>query len=489
MKNKQKQNPNILSLRLLFLIAVLFAVAPSYGQLPTWMKIMVPVDSSSKVVSNAPFTELELASLLMPATKDNLIGSEIELSCSPLLMFQLSNFGHFWNSMLIESFYKDDGILLDMNQPQKQDNSRPKHFVFSIGLTGGSFMKEKLLFYTVSWKDAQTGKKTEETITGSIRHYYAKQNFIPQVEVFSKKGEPLEKGVVRFVRMGPGDHGKLQADFEMENGKVTNYTGLPLSAGHYRVTLQKPEECARIFRENLVIFPDDKPDAKKFHYQVSCEKTYEIYAYYHAPGFAKVSLKWPPSKIAFPAEGATPQVVHYQNLMQAGPNAKMDDFQDDKGNPLHFPFTIVYPQQRHTIYGGPGEDGTTVLYVGTLGGNGFYKNFDVKISQEALNSCEVSRENNGPIYVNLGFDLYGGAGQRGPNHQISPNWEQLTVTAWDPKTFRMMGQKMKHNPWPVDFPPILITKEDIEKFKTFERVEKTVSNGRATLKVVFRPVE
>jgi hypothetical protein len=256
-----------------------------------------------------------------------------------------------------------------------------------------------------------------------------------------------------------------------------------IPAGEYYVSIKGAGN-----KNAFLTHPNDKKVIVE-NAEVSSNNEYEIYAYYHAPGFAKVSLKWPASRIAFPAEGVSPQVVSYQTLLQADPNAKMEDFHDDNGKPLHFPFTIVYPQQRHTIYGGPGEDGTTVLYVGTLGGNGFYKNFDVKLSSDALNTCEISRENNGPVYLSLGFDLYGGAGQRGPNHQISPHWEQLTVTAWDPKTFRLMGQKMKHNPWPVDFPPILITKEDIEKFKTFERVEKTVSNGRATLKVVFQPVE
>ena len=41
--------------------------------------------------------------------------------------------------------------------------------------------------------------------------------------------------------------------------------------------------------------------------------------------------------------------------------------------------------------------------------------------------------------------------------------------------------------FPINFKVIRFTKEDIEKFKKFEKVEKTVSNGKATLKVVFEP--
>ncbi len=268
---------------------------------------------------------------------------------------------------------------------------------------------------------------------------------------------------------------------ETITGKDGAYTFHDVPEGEYKVMVTGAEP------QDAFLTNRQKPKIKVGESEISFTSKYEIYAYYNAPGFAKVSLKWPASEIAFPDEGASPQVVSYQSLMQADPNAKMEDFHDDNGKPIHLPFTIVYPQQKHTIYGGPGEDGTTVLYVGTLGGNGFYKNFDVKLSSDALNSCEISRENNGPIYLNLGFDLYGGAGQKGPNHQISPNWEQLTVTAWDPKTFLLMGQKMKRNPWPVDFSPILITKEDIEKFNTGQKVEKRVSNGRATLKIVFVP--
>lgn len=472
MRHKLLQYTGKYFINFFFLVVVLFATGSSYGQMPTWIKIIVPVDSSSMVVSNAPLTEAELSGLLMPPTDENLIGSEIELSCSPLLIFRLSNFGYFWNSTLIESFYKYDGLLLDMNQPQKQDNSMPRHVVFSTGLTDGSFMKEKSLFYTLTWKDASSGEIMEGTITGNIRHYYANQDIIPQIEVFSKKGVPLKNGIVRFERLGPGDHGELQADFEIENGKVNHYTGLPLSAGHYRVTLEKPEKCARTFRKNLIVFPDDKPNAEKFRYQASCEKKYNIYAYYNAPGFMKVGVVWRNSEIVFPDNDKDIQVFDVMAYQRAGGQGEPTG---TDGEPLQLPYSMTLPMiGKQTFYGHPENEYETprLLYAKTLGE---IPEFRLNKKHDALNSCHIASTNGGRIHLELSIDISAGSDGEYP--------EQFRIYCDNTLAHANLPA------FPINFKVINFTKDDIDKFKKFEKVEKSVSNSGAYLKVVFEPIE
>jgi len=419
MRHKLLQYTGKYFINFFFLVVVLFATGSSYGQMPTWIKIIVPVDSSSMVVSNAPLTEAELSGLLMPPTDENLIGSEIELSCSPLLIFRLSNFGYFWNSTLIESFYKYDGLLLDMNQPQKQDNSMPRHVVFSTGLTDGSFMKEKSLFYTLTWKDASSGEIMEGTITGNIRHYYANQDIIPQIEVFSKKGVPLKNGIVRFERLGPGDHGELQADFEIENGKVNHYTGLPLSAGFMKVGV--------VWRNSEIVFPDNDKDIQVF----------DVMAYQRAGG-------------------------------QGEPTGT-------DGEPLQLPYSMTLPMiGKQTFYGHPENEYETprLLYAKTLGE---IPEFRLNKKHDALNSCHIASTNGGRIHLELSIDISAGSDGEYP--------EQFRIYCDNTLAHANLPA------FPINFKVINFTKDDIDKFKKFEKVEKSVSNSGAYLKVVFEPIE
>jgi len=48
---------------------------------------------------------------------------------------------------------------------------------------------------------------------------------------------------------------------------------------------------------------------------------------------------------------------------------------------------------------------------------------------------------------------------------------------------------VRHSAYPIEFKSIKFSEEDIKQFKKYEKVEKTISNGRATLKVVFEPQE
>ena len=219
---------------------------------------------------------------------------------------------------------------------------------------------------------------------------------------------------------------------------------------------------------------------KKVYFE--CKQLYNVYAYYHAPGFVKVGLEWKNTEVKFPEEGKQPTVVNFANLDMNRSSEKQ--LFDKNGNPvsLSVPFTLVYPGEKRTIYGGPGDDPPRVLYVTSLGGLGIFDNFYIRLNN-GLNRCEITRVNNGPVYLDFSFDLFGGSGP------VKQNYDQKTVDCLEPAIYKMAGMKIKQNPYPVDFPPVIITKEDVEKFKKFEKVEKTISNGKATLKIEFKPAD
>ncbi|MBN2638746.1 MAG: carboxypeptidase regulatory-like domain-containing protein [Bacteroidales bacterium] len=250
---------------------------------------------------------------------------------------------------------------------------------------------------------------------------------------------------------------------------IYTFDGIP--AGEYYVVVKGSENTkAFLIKKGETLKPKDS--------EISF--FYKVRAYYNAPGFAKVGLKWDKTSVQFPDKKHNIKVLNVKDLMNMKNRAEMEAS-------VTLPFTIVFPTEKKTFYGGPGDNPPTVLYATSLGGNGLYKNFDVKV--DGLTSCEIVQINNGPIYLYFRFDLFGGAGPKSPNHQINKYWQQVNVTCWEPAMFQLAGQKMKKNSDPVDFPPIYITEEDIEKFERFEKVEKTISNGRATLKVVFEPLE
>ena len=130
---------------------------------------------------------------------------------------------------------------------------------------------------------------------------------------------------------------------------------------------------------------------------------------------------------------------------------------------------------KQTFYGHPENEYETpeVLYLKSLGGPNGIPGFELNKKHDALNSCHIVRTNGGPIHLELGIDLNGISGDVKM---------QFFITSEN----NIMGQ-MNLPAFPTNFKVIRFSKEDIEHFKKFEKVEKTVSNGKAVLKVVFIP--
>ncbi len=210
---------------------------------------------------------------------------------------------------------------------------------------------------------------------------------------------------------------------------------------------------------------------KKVNFQ--CERKYDVYAYYNAPGYVKAAVVWRDVTIRFPAEGQKPQELVYSPEME---NMNVDEIKGTDGKPLKIPFSMKMPGYGvRTMYGAPENEYSTpeILYVTSL-----MKDvpFTIDLSHGALNSCEIVKINNEPVYLDLSFDLYMGN---------LPEALQNTVICWDPRVMKTTGHTFAR----YHFPTALITKEDIENFKSFEKVEKTLSNGQATLRVKFVPEE
>lgn len=208
---------------------------------------------------------------------------------------------------------------------------------------------------------------------------------------------------------------------------------------------------------------------------------YDIYATYTASGFAKAKLVWRNATIKFPEEGEDVQVfdmVAYRNSGAYGEPTGTD------GKPLKIPYSAMVPGiGLETLYGWPESETATpeVISVSSLGGRGTFSSFKVLLDEDALNSCNISQVNKGPIYLELSFDLQG----RYPRSEV---WQQVDVGCREDKVWNATrGNSL--NGYPVSFKQIKFTDAEIEKFKNSEEFERTLSNRGATLKIEFKPLE
>lgn len=208
---------------------------------------------------------------------------------------------------------------------------------------------------------------------------------------------------------------------------------------------------------------------------------YDIYATYIASGFAKAKLVWRNATIKFPEEGEDMQVfdmVAYRNSGAYGEPTGTD------GEPLKIPYTTLIPGiGKQTLYGWPESETATpeVIFVASLGGKGVFANFKISLEEDALNTCNISQDNNGPIYLDLNFDLTG-------KYPRSDVWQQVDVGCKEDKEWNITkGNSL--NGYPLAFKRLKFTDADIEKFKNSEEFERTLSNGGATLKIEFKPLE
>lgn len=212
---------------------------------------------------------------------------------------------------------------------------------------------------------------------------------------------------------------------------------------------------------------------------------YDIYVTYTASGFAKAKLVWRNATIKFPEEG---EKIQFFDMMSFRSSGDYDNPAGTDGKPLRIPYTSIIPGiGKQTVYGWPESDTETpeVISVVSLGGYKSFDTFKINLEESALNSCNISQTNNGPIYLDLNFDLTG----RLPL-KVAPKglWQQVDVGCKEDKEWNITKGNVL-NGYPLAFKQVKFTDAEIEKFKGSEAVERTLSNGKATLKIEFKPLE
>ena len=214
--------------------------------------------------------------------------------------------------------------------------------------------------------------------------------------------------------------------------------------------------------------------------EVKQNPKYDIYATYIAPSFAKAELVWKNATIKFPEEDETPQ---FFDMMAFRASGDYDNPKGTDGEPLKIPYTTIIPGiGKQTLYGWPESETATpeVLSVSSLGGYKVFPRFKVSLDEDALNSCNISQDNNGPIYLELNFDLSG----RYPDSTV---WQQVDVGTREDKVWNATKGNSA-NGYPQSFKRYYFTKAEIEKFKNGELLEINLT-GKANLKVEFKPLE
>lgn len=465
--------------KFIFLLLIFYSFS-GYSQLPNWLTLPNS-EIPDSIITNAPLTKLELVNLIIPKKLDYLIGSEIHIETSSNIWLNFYDFNDLMEIYLIRNYYKDsESRILELNQERKTYNGEMTRIDYKIGYTNESFSIGIPYSYYFKWKDKFNAEQLA-TITIQVIHYYSNPFIYPQIEIQSKSKESLRKGTVEFERIGPGSINGLKEVYEIEDGKVVH--SHPLPAGHYSLELIEPEECASILNDNLVILPDDVDNDEKFKFIKSCQKTYDIYATYDAPGFAHVELVWENAEIRFPNEGDEIQFFDRTAYIQSGGNGENPTGTD--GKPLHIPFAMNVPGVgKITNYGAPENNIPRVISIYSLGAYEGKAQFKLRKIEESLNMCEMTQKNDRAVYLDLQFDLFAG-GDKDPyaiQHTVHCIEDNIIIN-------RDKASIINQSPYPTAFEQLTITDADIENFKNFRDFEKTLSNGRATLKIEFKIVK
>jgi hypothetical protein len=320
-----------------------------------------------------------------------------------------------------------------------------------------------------------------KTIDGSPPKADGKQEGILDVKMNKVFGEAKEHSITRY---------KLTCEkgtFTEKNAKEIEFTGADYyfeshgGNNHYKTRYraynckdypegEKGTDTFTLTQTQTLNGKEEKV-VKKLVVHFQCEKKYTIYAYYNAPGFLKAGMAWRHSTVRFPEEGKKPQVFDVMAYQKAGGQGEP---KGTDGKKLQIPYSMTLPMVgKQTFYGMGGEgeyEIPEVLYLKSLGD---IPEFRLSKTHDALNSCDIVSTNGGTPHLELSIDIYAGSDGEYP----------FQVNIWCNNTMA----KMNAPAFPIHFKVIKFTPEDIDSFKKFEKVEKTVSNGKATLKVVFEP--
>lgn len=218
--------------------------------------------------------------------------------------------------------------------------------------------------------------------------------------------------------------------------------------------------------------------------EVKKNAKYDIVVTYTAPGFAKVKLLWANTTISFPEEGEN---IQFFDMMTFRASGNYDNPTGTDGEPLKIPYATIIPGiGKQTLYGWPESETATpeVIFAYSLGGYKSYDKFKINLNEDALNTCNISQIGNGPIYLDLNFDLTA----RYPL-DVAPGglWQQEDVGCEEDKEWNITkGNSL--NGYPLAFKRHNFTSSEIEKFKNSEALEVFLSGHKATLKIEFKPL-
>jgi len=358
-------------------------------------------------------------------------------------------FKEFWISFLKKALPRTNADALSPLIKKKIEDQTPS----------------KLKYTTVDGKPPKADGKQEGILSVTMPNVLgeARERSITHYKLTCQKGTFLETHSKEIEFTG--------ADYYFEK-----YGGVNHFKTRYRAynckDYPKEEKETDIFTLTQIQCLNEKKDQeiKRLVVHFTCEKRYDIYAYYNAPGFVKVGVVWRNSQVVFPDEDKDIQVfdvMAYENGGEQGEPKGTD------GEPLHLPYSMTMPMiGKQTFYGHPENEYETpeLLYAKTLGA---IPAFRLNKKHDALNSCHIVKTNGGPVHLELSIDLAAGSDGEFP--------EQFRIYCDNTLAHANLPA------FPINFMVIRFTKEDIEKFKKFEKVEKRVSNGRATLKIAFVP--
>lgn len=329
----------------------------------------------------------------------------------------------------------------------------------------GNHNTSSLKYKTIDGKPPKADGKQEGTLEVKMSNVFgeAKEHSITRYKLTCEKGTFTEKNAKEIEFKG--------ADYYFESHGGNNHFKTRYRAYNCKDYPEGEKETDTFTLTQIqTLNGKEEKVVKKLVVHFQCEKKYTIYAYYNAPGFMKAGMVWRHSTILFPEEGKKPQVFDVMAYQKAGGQGEP---KGTDGESLHLPYSMTMPMiGKQTFYGHPENEYETpeVLYIKSLGP---IPDFRLSKRHDALNSCHIVSTNGGTPHLELSIDIYGGSDGEYP--------EQVNI--WCNNT---MGN-MNSPAFPIHFKVIRFTPEDIENFKKFEKVEKTVSNGKATLKVVFEP--
>ena len=221
----------------------------------------------------------------------------------------------------------------------------------------------------------------------------------------------------------------------------------------------------------------------------------------NAPGYVKVKVVWRNATIRFPEEGEDIQMFDARAAYKSG---ETENFKGTDGEPLEIPFSTIIPMMgKETLYGWPESDVATpeIIDITSLGGRGVFASFRVRFDNDGLdyeaegtigygdsdgpgdgagtlNSCNISQINNGPIYLDIGFDLTG-------RYVKSDVWQQVNVYSAGKSEWNI-SKGYTPNGYPQAFKRHNFTSSQIEKFKNYEEFSINLARSGAAMKIEFK---